>query len=390
MIFFNHAYGSVQQVAQVVGQICIYTGNQCITGEVAVAAQVDFAQQEVADSISAELINQTQRVDNVALGFGHFIAVNYEPAMTINLLRHFQTHSVQHDWPDNGVEAHDFLAYQMQACRPVFVEEGIIGAVFNAGQIVQQSIEPYINNMFFVKRNRNTPVKGGTGNAQILQTLLNEINHLVAAACRLDKVRMLFDELQPPILVFAHFKEVAFLFHLLYRTMAVGAAVVFIQLTLQPVGFAGYAVQALVVFLIDIALLINFLQCVLNNLMMTLLAGADKVIVGDIQLFPQQLEVSNNCIYILNRGYAFFLSLTLDFQTVLVTAGQKEYIFTLQTVKACQAVSDSCAIGMAYMQIVTRIINWCCNIITRFSHCQTHLLQKLVDYIAPVWGFYVF
>lgn len=42
------------------------------------------------------------------------------------------------------------------------------------------------------------------------------------------------------------------------------------------------------------------------------------------------------------------------------------------------------------MQIVTRIINWCCNIITRFSHCQTHLLQKLVDYIAPVWEFYVF
>ena len=68
--------------------------------------------------------------------------------MTVNLLRHFQTHSVQHDWPDNGVEAHDFLAYQVQACRPVFVEEGIIGAVFNAGQIVQQSIEPYINNVF--------------------------------------------------------------------------------------------------------------------------------------------------------------------------------------------------------------------------------------------------
>ena len=88
MIFFNHADGSVQQVAKVICKVSIYAGNQRITGEVAVAAKVDFAQQEVADSVSAELVNQAQRVDNIALGFGHFVAVDYEPAMTVNLLRH--------------------------------------------------------------------------------------------------------------------------------------------------------------------------------------------------------------------------------------------------------------------------------------------------------------
>ena len=140
-------------------------------------------------------------------------------------------------------------------------------------------------------------------------------------------------------MVFAHFKEVAFLFHLLYRTMAVGAAMVFIKLTLQPIGFAGHAVQALVVFLIDIALLINFLQCILNYLVMTLLTGADKVIVGDIQLFPQQLEVGNNRIYILNRGYTFSLALRWIFRPCFITAGQEEYILTLSgggSVPGCQ------------------------------------------------------
>ena len=390
MIFFNHADGSVQQVAKVICKVSVYAGNQSITREVAVAAKVDFAQQEVADSVSAELVNQAQRVDNIALGFGHFIAVDYEPAMAVNLLRHLEAHSVQHNRPDNRMEAHDFLAYEVQACRPVFMEERIIYAVFDTGQIVQQSVEPYINNVLLVEGNRNAPVEGGTRNAQVLKALLNEVNHLVTTACRLDEIRMLFDELQPPVLIFAHFEEIAFLLHLFNGTMAVRAAAVLVELTLQPVGFARNAVQALVVFLIDIALLINFLQRVLNYLVMALLTGADEVIVGDIQTLPEQLKVSDNSVNILNRSYALFLCLTLDFQTMLVTAGQKENVLALQTMEACQAVGNRRAISMTDMQIITRIIDWCGNIITRFSHCLSLLLRKLVGYIAPFWGFYVF
>ena len=88
--------------------------------------------------------------------------------------------------------------------------------------------------------------------------------------------------------------------------MAVRATVIFVQLTLQPVGFAGHAVQALIILFIDVALLINLLQCVLNNLVMALLASAQKVVVRDMQTLPQQLEVSNNSVNILNGGYTLF------------------------------------------------------------------------------------
>ncbi|EJX07158.1 hypothetical protein, membrane [gut metagenome] len=378
----------MQQIAQVISQISIYTVNQSVTGEVAVTAQVDFTQQEEADSVCAELVNKSQRINYIALRFGHFIAVNNEPAVTIYLFRHFHTHSVEHNGPNNGVEADNFLAYQMQACRPVFIEHSVISAIFNTGQIVQESVEPYVYNVLFVKGNRNTPVKGGTGNAQILQALFNKVDHLIAAACRLNEIRVFFDELQPPVLIFRHFEEIAFLFHFFYRTAAVGAFAIN-QLTLQPVGFAGNAVQALVVFLINIALLKNLLQHVLHNLVVTFFAGTDKVIVGNVQLFPKQFKISDNSVYILDRGNALFLGFALNFQTMLITAGQEKYILALQTVKTCQAVGNSGAVCVTNMQIVTGIINRCSNIKGGFCHLTFRLLLLIIDYIAPFWGFYV-
>ena len=183
--------------------------------------------------------------------------------------------------------------------------------------------------MLFVKGNRNAPVKGSTSDTQILQALLYEINHLVATASRLDKIRMLLDKLKPPILILAHLEEIAFLLHLFYGAMAVRAAMILVQLALQPIGLAGHAVQALVILFIDIALLINLLQRVLNYLVMTLLASTQKVVVRNMQTLPQQLKVSNNRINILDGGYAFFLSLTLNFQTMLITTGEKPYVLAL-------------------------------------------------------------
>ena len=57
VVFFNHAYGAVQQVAKVVGKVGINAVNQRVAREVAVAAERNFAQQEVTDSIRAKFFN---------------------------------------------------------------------------------------------------------------------------------------------------------------------------------------------------------------------------------------------------------------------------------------------------------------------------------------------
>ena len=110
MIFFDHGHSAVEQVAQIVGQIGVNASNQRIAGEVAIAAQIDFTQQEVTNGVSAEFVDQGQRINNIALRFGHLVAIHNQPAVAVHLFRHLQAHSMQHNGPNNGVEAHDFLA----------------------------------------------------------------------------------------------------------------------------------------------------------------------------------------------------------------------------------------------------------------------------------------
>ena len=89
----------------------------------------------------------------------------------------------------------------------------MIGAVSQCGNIVGQRVKPYVNDVLVVDWHRNPPVKGGAGDAQIFQPLFDKADHFIAAGCWLDKVGMIFDILQQTILIFAHFKEVAFFFN---------------------------------------------------------------------------------------------------------------------------------------------------------------------------------
>ena len=285
VIFFDHTDRPVQQVAKVIGQISVDAGDQRVARKIAVTAEVDLAQQEITDSIGAKFVDQRQRINDIALGFGHFVAFNYQPAMSVNLFRQFFTHSHQHDRPDDSMETHNFLADQMHVSRPVFIEFFRITAVTDTGKVVEQRVKPDIDNVFVVKRHRDAPVEGGAGDAQIFQPLFDEVDHLVAACHRLNEVGMSFDIFQQTVLIFGKLKEIAFFFHTLYRTAAVGAFAVD-QLTLQPVGFAGYTVPAFIILFINIALFKDFLQNTLHNLMMAFFAGTNKIVIGDIEALP--------------------------------------------------------------------------------------------------------
>ena len=113
--------------------------------------------------------------------------------------------------------------------------------------------------------------------------------------------------------------------------------------------FARNAVQTFVILFVNIALLVNFLQHRLHNFVVTLLAGADKIVVGDVQHLPQLFKVSNNAVDIFNRRNAFFGSLALNLKAVFIAAGQEENIFTLSAVIAGNSIGNRCAVRMADM-----------------------------------------
>ena len=80
-----------------------------------------------------------------------------------------QAQRFQHNGPNDGMEANDLLADQMHIRRPVFLEFAVVlGQIAQRRDVIGQRIRPYVDNVFFVKRHGDAPVKAGTGYGQIL------------------------------------------------------------------------------------------------------------------------------------------------------------------------------------------------------------------------------
>ncbi len=67
------------------GEVGVDAGDEPLVGEVAVRAERERAQQEVAQRVRAVALGQQIRVYDVALGLRHLAAVQQQPAVTIDV-----------------------------------------------------------------------------------------------------------------------------------------------------------------------------------------------------------------------------------------------------------------------------------------------------------------
>ena len=104
--------------------------------------------------------------------------------------------------------------------------------------------------------------------------------------------------------------------------------------------------------------------------MVTFFAGTDEVVVGNVQFIPQLFKVSDDGINVFNGGNAFFLSFALNFETMFVTTGEEENIFTFCAVETSQGICNGGAVCVTNVQFVTGVVNGGSNIISRFSHSE--------------------
>ena len=220
--------------------------------------------------------------------------------------------------------------------------------------------------MLIINRYWNTPIKGGTGNTQILHALINKVNHLIATGYRLDKIWIFFNIFQEMIGILTDFEEICLLRNLLYRTVTIWTAAIFIQLMLSPIAFTWSTIKAGIGPLVNIPLGINTAEYLLNHLFMTLLCGTNKIIIGNIQQLPEILKACYDRIYIFNWRNALLLSLLLNLLTMLITACQKENILICQTMKSSYRICNGGAVSVPNVKLGTRVINWGSNIKTFF------------------------
>ena len=358
-VLLHHGGGAGDQVAEVVCKVGVDRGDQELIGEVAVGAEGEGAQQEEAQRVHAELVRQHVGVHHVALGLGHLAAVNDEPAVAIDLFGHGLAETHEHGGPDDGVEADDLLADDMDSGPVLLIIVVAVIEVAEGGDVVGQGIHPHIDHMARVEVHGHAPGEAGAGDAQVLKAGLDEVvDHLIDAGGGLEEVAGL-QQLLHGLCVLGETEEVGLLFSVVDGTAAVGAHAVY-KLALGPEALTGGAVLALVRALVDVTLLVHLLEDALDGLDVVVVGGADKAVVGDVHQLPQVQDAAlalDNAVDELLGGDAGGLGLLFDLLAVLVGAGEEHHVIAAQPFVAGKGVGGDGAVGVADVQLVRGVVD---------------------------------
>ena len=287
--------------------------------------------------------------------------------MAVDMLGQGHIHAHQHGRPDDGVEADDFLADKMDIGRP----EGLVIAVgvlvIHEAQrrgVVEQRVDPDVDDMLGVEIDRDAPLEAGAGNTQILEARVNKVvYHLVDAGARQQEVGV-DEQVAHAVGILGQTEEVSLLLGVDNGAAAVGAATVD-ELALGPEALAGGAVFADILALVDVALLVHLLENLLDGGNMVVIGRADEAVIADVHQLPQILDALgalDDVIDELLRRNTGLLGLQLDLLAVLVGAGQELDVVTLQPLVAGHSVGSDGAVGMADVQLIAGIIDRRCNV----------------------------
>ena len=282
--------------------------------------------------------------------------------MAVNMLGQGHIHAHQHGRPDDGVEADDLLADKMHVSRPegLVITVGVL--VIHEAQrrgVVEQRINPDIDDMLGVEIDRDAPLEAGAGNTQILEARVNKVvYHLVDAGARQQEVGV-DKQVAHAVSILGQTEEISLLLGVDNGAAAVRAAAVD-ELALGPEALTGGAVFADILALVDVALLVHLLEDLLDGLNMVVIGRADEAVVADVHQLPQILDALGALHDVINkllRGDAGLLGLQLDLLAVLIGAGQELDIVALQALVAGHGIGCHSAVGMADMQLIAGVID---------------------------------
>ena len=136
-----------------------------------------------------------------------------------------------------------------------------------------------------------------------------------------------------PVRILAHLKEVRLFLCLLDLSAAVGALAIH-ELALRPEALTRGTVPALVLALVDVALLVEFTEDLLHGGAVLGVRRADELIVGRADAVPDRADDVCDVVDVRLRGDARRLRLLFDLLPVLVRARLEADVIALQALEA--------------------------------------------------------
>ena len=258
--------------------------------------------------------------------------------MREDALRQRQSGGHQERGPVDRVEADDLLADQVQVGGPEVL-------AFDRAHVSGQRVEPDVEDVVAFDRHRDAPLDGRAADRKIVQPLLDERDHFVAARLGLDEIRLLFVELQQLVLKRRELEEVVLFGDGLGRTAAVGARIA--GLGIVDVQLVEHAVLAGVRALVDVAVVEAALKQLLHDLGVCALVVRWKKSMSRSSVFhwsrnSAEITSVNSC-----GDLSGGLRGAFDLLAVLVGAGREISVVTLHALDALDGVGGDGRVGVA-------------------------------------------
>ena len=264
--------------------------------------------------------------------------------MAEHLTRRLEARAHQHGGPDDAVEPGDVLAHEVEIGRPPRVEERLVAAVSDRRRVVDQGVVPDVDDTRRIEGDGNAPRLPGTADRNVLESALEQPEHLVPSCVGHDEFGMRLVVLPEPIAVRRQAEEmVALLDPLGFPLMDRAQAVDEILLLLER--FARHAVPAFVHALVDVARVPRpFEQC-LHRAHVAALGRPDEVVEGNVQARPDGTELHLHPVAVCERVEVQLTRFAEDVLRVLVIAHHEADIEPRQPLVAGDDVGGDLLVG---------------------------------------------
>lgn len=297
------------------------------------------------------------QIDKVAERFAHLLTFGDPEAVRVDLMGEWAIQGHEDSGPDHRVKPEDILGDDVMIGWPVLA--AIVG--IDGGEVVKQGIDPDINRLLWVAGHRDAPSAGpGTRDGDIVETLIDAREDFVFTCLGLNEGRMRFDVFSQPIGVGGETEKIV-LFALTHERLTIERTfvIVFLCLVFRDVFFLPGVVPAFVFALIHITALHELGDVFDDFVFMSILRGADEVIVGHAELLKGLLKSGGILIRPRLRTHAALGSSIDDFGGMLIRSGEEKDILAPQSVKSCKHIGECRGIDMADMWTIVDVVNRC-------------------------------
>ena len=251
------------------------------------------------------------------------------------------------------------LAIRCRTCGPVALAQVLAGPrIRQRAEVVDQRVDPDVDDLVLIPRNRDTPRLSGSAEAEVLEPALDEAPRLVSAEVGQDEVRPLVVELQQRLLVAREPEEVVLLLDPLRDGAVLGTLPVH-ELVLVLERLAADAVETRVGVLVDVAVVVDPLDELLDESLVALIRRADEEVDAGTDLLRDLAPLLRDLVDVDLRIQPLLFCDAVHLRRVLVRAGEEERVLASLPVMAHEDVRRERRVRMPDVRRRVDVVDRC-------------------------------